>query len=264
MKKYIFISITILGICFSKAQIGINTNSPEGPLHINANSESSTNKDVIITEEGKIGIGNLTPIASVDARSNNSSNNAIAVGNTIQSATSAGTGAVRWNGSNLQYSNGSTWNDIPSVTPNAFVIAEKSSSQVVNNSSTNTINIINWTEKTDVTDSFDFSTGIFTANKEGRYLVTFSFEFSSSLTGQNAYVETILESNRTTNNIEKFKCVSSYPGNTQSTIAVTGSCTGIFNLLQGNTIRPVIRNMTGSDRNLSTDNTKNTLTIFGL
>ncbi|BFO67467.1 hypothetical protein [Chryseobacterium sp. KCF3-3] len=63
-----------------------------------------------ILGDGRVGIGTATPTVRLDARGAGT-DNAIAVGGTTQSATAAGTGAIRYNTTlgQLEYSNGTTW-----------------------------------------------------------------------------------------------------------------------------------------------------------
>lgn len=52
------------------AQVGINTNNPQGIFHIDAKGDTSGNTnvtdDVIVTKDGNIGIGTILPQAKVD------------------------------------------------------------------------------------------------------------------------------------------------------------------------------------------------------
>ncbi len=56
------------------AQIGINTNEPQVPLHIDSrgdtNGSSNISDDVIVTSDGNIGIGTLTPRKKLEVQGN--------------------------------------------------------------------------------------------------------------------------------------------------------------------------------------------------
>ncbi|WP_256038951.1 hypothetical protein [Chryseobacterium sp. EO14] len=270
MMKYIILIGFLLFGKISAQNVGIGTSNPENVLHVDAKKNnpqipsadaSYYYDDVVINENGFLGIGTKNPVTRVDVRSKGD-NNAIAVGNTSQTAANAGAGAVRYNGTNLEYSDGTTWIVLPVVTPNAFVLAGKVSSQSVNDNTTSTV--VNWSENKDLTESFNPATGIFSANKDGRYLVTFNFEFQTATLGTNAYVEAIITSNRTNNNIQTFKCVSSYPGSSNSNISASGACTAFFNLKQNDTVNVQVKNVTGGNKIIASDPAKTTLTIFGI
>ncbi|WP_294231449.1 hypothetical protein [uncultured Chryseobacterium sp.] len=269
MRYFILIGfLTFLN--FSAQNVGIGTKNPEKPLHVDSRKNNPQvpssdaayyYDDVVISEKGYLGIGTKDPVTRVDVRSKDD-DNAIAFGNTSQTAANAGPGAIRYNGNNIEYSDGTTWNILPVSIPNAFVLASKASGQSVNDNTTTTIT--NWAESKDFTESFDPATGNFSANKDGRYLVTFNFEFQTAILGTNAYVEAIINSNRTNNNIQTFKCISSYPGSSNSNIPASGACSAIFNLKQNDIVNVQIKNATGGSKAISSDPAKTTLTIFGI
>nr|WP_297163235.1 hypothetical protein [uncultured Dysgonomonas sp.] len=69
MRKYLFIAAIVCLACKVQAQIGINTESPMGVLHIDAkgNTSSSTNvsDDVLIDKNGNVGVGTVSPTAKL-------------------------------------------------------------------------------------------------------------------------------------------------------------------------------------------------------
>lgn len=74
---------------FCSAQVGINTNLPQGKFHVDAAKNNTTeltdlqkNDDFVVKSDGKIGLGNTNPAVRLDARSANDSNSAIAIGYT--------------------------------------------------------------------------------------------------------------------------------------------------------------------------------------
>jgi len=275
MKYFISIAVSILipGITFS--QVGIGTDNPQQILHIDAAANNATapadnrnNDDVVVTSQGKLGAGNIAPITKVDLR-NASNENIIGIGVTNQSASSAGAGAVQYHesGSNwgLSYSNGSSWVFLPVVPDKALVYATKNTAQSIDSGGTTVTTIINWVENTDQTDSFDHSTGIFTAPRDGVYIVSVNLATQSGGIPNNSYTETIVQSNTTTG-VPQFRCVNSYPGYTTGSATNTSgnNCTGIFYLKKGNTISTGFRHNFGSARNLAADSSLNTLTITQL
>lgn len=58
--------------------VGINTTSPQGPFHVdakgNTDGNSNTSDDVIVTKEGNLGIGTLTPTAKVHVKTDGTIN----------------------------------------------------------------------------------------------------------------------------------------------------------------------------------------------
>lgn len=73
MKKKLFYSFTILISMFINAQVGINTNSPQGVFHINStltNPANTNNTDdvVVSTNTGNVGIGLINPATKLDIK----------------------------------------------------------------------------------------------------------------------------------------------------------------------------------------------------
>lgn len=75
MKKkfYLLIGISSVGILLH-AQVGINTQNPQGVFHIDGAGDNTTSSfskyanDVIVTPDGKMGIGTITPQARLDLK----------------------------------------------------------------------------------------------------------------------------------------------------------------------------------------------------
>lgn len=73
MKKFLLLTIlNLLSISLIEAQVGINTVNPLGVFHIdplkdtNASGSSGSNDDIIITNDGKMGVGTLNPKSNLD------------------------------------------------------------------------------------------------------------------------------------------------------------------------------------------------------
>lgn len=61
MRKNLLLLFGLFFIAFTYGQVGINTESPLGLLHIDAGVAGVTSDDVIILNDGKVGIGTTTP-----------------------------------------------------------------------------------------------------------------------------------------------------------------------------------------------------------
>lgn len=66
----------------------------------------------------QVGVGNQSPKVNMDARS--AGNSAIAFGNTSQTATDAGAGAMKY-ANGIQYSDGTKWVQVATVQPATFI-----------------------------------------------------------------------------------------------------------------------------------------------
>lgn len=60
MRKNLLL-FSLFFIIFLQAQVGINTENPLGLLHVDAGTGGSTSDDVIISNDGKVGIGTTAP-----------------------------------------------------------------------------------------------------------------------------------------------------------------------------------------------------------
>lgn len=67
MKRKILLLMGIFSIGILCAQVGINTDSPQGVFHVHTNS--STTNDLVVTSDGNIGIGTLNPSAKLHIKS---------------------------------------------------------------------------------------------------------------------------------------------------------------------------------------------------
>ncbi|MBF0576006.1 hypothetical protein [Dysgonomonas sp. GY617] len=69
MKKSVLLLMGLFFIGLIKAQVGINTQSPQGTLHIdgqgNTSGMSNVSDDVLINTKGNIGLGTLSPTARI-------------------------------------------------------------------------------------------------------------------------------------------------------------------------------------------------------
>lgn len=75
MKKKVLLLMGIYSVgTMLWAQVGINTDNPQGIFHVDAAADNATSfplkyeNDVIVTADGKLGIGTITPQARLDLR----------------------------------------------------------------------------------------------------------------------------------------------------------------------------------------------------
>lgn len=287
MKNILFTIMLFSGLNILSAQnVGIGTTSPQKVLHIDAAKNNSAaapappardtrnDDDVTVSNTGNVSVGNISPATRLDIRSANIQNpqDAIGIGNTTQAANAAGAGALKYysvtpsspdfaNGK-IGYSDGSSWLELQARVPNDFVQASNASGQAL--PSGTTTQITNWTETEDVNNSFNPATGTFTAIKSGAYLVTFTYTIAASNLGSDTRMEALINTNSAspqTNTV--FKCVNSFPG-ANANVQATGQCSGIFNLTKGDNITVSALNGFGANKNLDSDASYTTLSIFGI
>lgn len=272
------------------AQTGVLTQNPVAPLHIDANNDESDTpghitNDVVVTADGKLGVGLLNPATKVDLRPADSADpkGIIGVGTNTQlaDATGAGAGAIRYfvgNNPNtpateigyLEYSDGGKWIPLPLAEPTKVSIsATKSIAQTVNNN-TNT-RIGTWNVVGDTESNFSAVNNEFTAPRTGFYLVSFNITLgpnSGAGTAGNinnsTYIETAIEtSGVTTTTIPKFITVNSYPAFQGSVIKnyISGNCNGILYLNAGAKVFFTAMHTTGAARTVLNDATLNNFSI---
>lgn len=217
--------------------VGINTPLPQHPLHIDGAADNPSDtvpsataaaNDVSFTAGGKLGIGTLNPVAKVDVRGTGNTDNAVAFGQTAQTAAEAGAGAVRYSpfgGSTIQFSDGATWYRLSSNSVKASVTGKiRNSVQIPNDTP---VTITTWSEFADSTDSFD--NGIFTAPRTGVYLASATFNIDNILNTQanpfyadaTAEVRFIVNGNT---DVPYTKCIKTFGEVSATQMQVGGYC----------------------------------------
>ncbi|EJL75669.1 hypothetical protein [Chryseobacterium populi] len=257
-----------------QAQVGIYTKDPLQPLHIDSGKDNASTptasqvlNDVVVTSDGRLGVGLLNPVTKVDIRSADQKG-IIGLGTSTQTPAAAGPGAIRYSTGNIiQYSDGAGWHNLPmTLPPKALILANKSSTQSFANNATTAVS--GWSVLTDSQSDFNATTGTFTARRAGFYIVSFNISLADANIAQNSRIETIIESNVATNNIQTYRSVNSYPAWDVSTVnnIVGGNCTAIFNLSAGNTVQFKVYHNFGGSRNIDTGNsgTNNSISIYEL
>jgi hypothetical protein len=228
-------------------------------------SDAGSNKTAAIYRTGNIGIGNTTPNAKLDIRTNptNTSDPGsgyLGIGTTTTAANTAGAGAIRYSTSSggiLEYSNGINWNTLEGTVSKATVIATKTTSQTINDQTPT--NITDWSEVTDNANAFDPATGLFTAPRSGNYVFNFSYAFSNSAytNSNNLVIEAWMTCS---DNTKLRKQLLAAPVNISTRCGAMISF--VVNLNLGETIGPSIWHATGASRSL--ENGFNNLSIVEL
>ncbi|MGG7470327.1 complement C1q domain-containing protein [Chryseobacterium arthrosphaerae] len=236
-------------VSYSNAQVGINTSNPQTIFHVDgakdnpasgAPSSAQIANDVAITSAGDIGIGTLTPAVKIDARSISNADNSIGIGETSQTASAAGGGAVRYNplnGGKMQYSDGVVWQDLISSPTKAVVVTNiQAANFAIKVPYQISTGIAGWTEISDPTGNFTPVTGIFTAPRTGVYLVSFTYDFVRIpiVSGYFSEAQYVVNGSNTVK-----KCVKSFSNNSKQA-QVAGSCVAGVQLNKGDTLQPYI------------------------
>lgn len=170
----------------AQTRTGVQTRNPQGALHVDGKMDNpkgvgvpnntAASNDIIITDEGKVGVGTLTPNAAMDLRSANN-DNAFGLGTTNMAASAAGAGALRYeeNNKRLEFSDGVVWSSSYVAPTKTAVVAQILDSRDIPGNQFTTLN--NWVEQTDLTSSFNPTTGVFTAPRDGYYSFFLTYDF---------------------------------------------------------------------------------------
>jgi hypothetical protein len=191
------------------AQTGVGTRNPQGPLHVDGAKDNAATitpgqaaNDVIITNSGFVGVGVLNPAVKLDMRSAGTEN-ALGLGTTTMTAAAAEAGAVRYDvtsvpvGPKIEVSDGAVWSKVYVAPQKAVVVARKVSGQNIGNSAAK---ITNWTEVRDMSNSFNPTTGEFTAPRAGTYTFLLTFNLAGRVIEDGSRVESQFY-NETTNSV---------------------------------------------------------------
>lgn len=182
----------------AQTRTGVQTRNPHGALHIDGKMDNpkgvgvpnntAASNDIIITDEGKVGVGTLTPNAAMDLRSANN-DNAFGLGTTSLTASTAGAGAFRYEEVNkrLEFSDGVRWSSSYIAPNKVAVVAQIVDNRSIPGNSFTTLN--NWQEDSDITNSFNASTGVFTAPRTGYYSFFLTYDFIMAWINYGTYTE---------------------------------------------------------------------------
>lgn len=163
------------GIGTKTVETGSGNNGGDFRIWNYADDGSFLGNTVSITRAtGNMGVGNETPNARIDARTNTASTSdpgtgSIGLGTTTAAANTAGAGAMRYNtsgGGNIEYSNGSAWNVLTSTVKKSLVYGYLTNGQTLTNGG-GTFSV---TETFDQNN--DFTANTFTVPRTGNYSIS--------------------------------------------------------------------------------------------
>lgn len=240
-KLIVYIALCIHSL-WGWAQVGINTSDPQAMLDIRSQGSTATTmalsvKDNAgtllfgIRDDGQVLTKSVTnPKVLLDLR-NGDNNDILGIGNSSQSYNMAGQGAVKYdtNTRSLYFADNTAWKELSSDYIKAFVVADiQNATQVFANNTTNIIN--NWNIQSDLTASFDASTGIFTAQRGSIYSITINITFDDGTVAAHSQILATLVSSGG----QQVKCIATY--NNAGAIPSGVQCAGNFNLNIGETL----------------------------
>lgn len=159
------------------SQIGINTDKTTSTLSIKSTSSTkpvvlSRNSDNLelstILDNGYWGIGRTNPTVKLDLRG--TSGGELGLGQTTKTADIAGEGAIRIESGAVEYSTGESWVRLQTQPSKAYVIAQNKVPLTV--PLRTSVQWGKWSIYKDVTNSFNATTGVFTAPRAGVYSIS--------------------------------------------------------------------------------------------
>ncbi|WES96712.1 hypothetical protein P2W68_17915 [Chryseobacterium arthrosphaerae] len=183
--------------------------------------------DVVIKDNGYMGIGNVAPNAKLDARTNTTSTSdpgagIIGIGTTTMAANAAGAGAMRYStnsGGTLEYSNGTDWNTLTSTVKKSLVYGYLTNGQSLSTGDGTFA----------VTEIFDqnnnFASNTFTVPRTGSYSISLCGLTTSTTWNQSDEFSIRVEKNGTVQVIGYWAAPtsSSYYGGTCTSVSISAN-----------------------------------------
>lgn len=261
----IIISFSLSSFSKTQAQVGINTSNPLAKFHVDGSKNNPATgipnntlqaDDVVVTNEGRVGIGIINPAVRLDLRSPISENNAIGIDYTSMSASEAGAGAIRYldtSGGKIQVSDGSKWADLYANPTKSFVIARISANDGSRTFAYNTTTDVTAWEKTyDATSNFNQNTGVFTAPRNGIYNISYSYDFIRGSVLAAGTVESQIVKMKDNEITGQVRCLRTL-GQSTRTSQVGGNCVTSISLEEGEILKVrLIQKIDNSARGLRT------------
>lgn len=224
------------------AQVGINTTSPQAMLDIRSQGSTASTMALAvknntgnllfgIRDDGRVQLtGVTTPKVLLDLRGGDD-NNIVGIGNSSLASSIAGQGAVKYdtNTRSLYLADNSTWKELSSDHIKAFVVADITvATQAFAHNATSTI--VGWHVLSDLTSSFNPSTGIFTAQRRAIYSISINVTFNDG----NVVAGSQIRATLTSSSGQQIKCITTY--NDAGSIPSGVQCDGSFDLNIGQTL----------------------------
>lgn len=240
-KSFLFIfSLLSIGLCL--AQVGINTNTPQAILEIQSKGNTASTKALSIKNNSAVNIFNVrddgriitsgvaSPTVLFDLR-DGKNNSILAVGESSQTAPIAKGGAVKYdqNTKSLFLSDNTVWKELASDYIKTFIVADiATATQSFANNTTNTIK--NWVVVSDLTNSFNPTTGIFTAQRSSVYSVTLNITLNDGAIN----AKTQLQASLIASGGQQVKSITTF--NAAGNFSAGVQCSGNFTLASGETL----------------------------
>lgn len=254
---------SIFILCFSnildssaQVGIGINTLSNNETLTIQGNTNDTGAKTVRILnssnieiftllDNGKIGLVNEQPITTLDLRGS-ATNQFLGIGMSNASAADVKAGAIRYvaTARELHYSDGTEWLNLESSIKRPYLVAPNNYIAGLYPSNATT-RVTGFVASYDSYDSFDASTSVYTAPKDGMYSVSFTISFNRaiSITTNSYIIATWATSTGNT-----IKNIQAFPVGGTGQVGIT--CSGTIYLSAGEEVYPEIWHNLGGTKSL--------------
>ncbi len=246
MKKSFFIIFSLLSIGICIAQVGINTKTPQAALDIQSKGNTVSTQALLVKSNSSVNVFDLRDNGIVLTSGVSSSpvlldlrdgknNSILAIGESNQTAAVAKKGAVKYdtNTKSLYLSDNTSWKALASDYIKAFVVADiTSATQSFANNTSNTIK--NWVKVSDLTNSFNPTTGVFTAQRASVYSVSLNITLNDGTIN----AKTQLQASLVASGGQQVKSITTF--NAASGLSAGVQCSGNFQLALGETLSVVL------------------------
>ena len=250
------------------AQVGINTTSPLAMLDIQSKGNTVSTQALLVKSNSSVNLFDLRDNGQVltsgvslssilfDLR-DGKNNSILAIGESTQTAAVAKEGAVKYdaNTKSLYLSDNTSWKELASDHIKAFVVADiTSSTQSFANNTSSTIR--NWVKISDLSNSFNASTGVFTAQRASVYSVSLNITLDDGTIN----AKTQLQASLVASGGQQVKSITTF--NSASGLSAGVQCSGNFQLALGETLSVVLWHNMGATKQIKVG--YNNLTIVEL